>query len=105
MNLFGLFNSAAIPQVDAEQLRQRMKKEKLFILDVREAYEHQSQKIPGSKLIPLGELPQRLSELEKYRSKEIVVYCRSGSRSTSACKFLQGQGFNVVNLTGGILRW
>ena len=64
MSLFGLFNSSNIPQMDAEQLRQRMQKEKLFILDVREIFEHQSQKIPGSTLIPLGELPQRLSELE-----------------------------------------
>ncbi len=105
MSLFGLFNSPNIPQVDAEQLRQRMQKEKLFILDVREVFEHQSQKIPGSTLIPLGELPQRLSELEKYRGKEIIVYCRSGSRSMSACKFLQSQGFNAINLSGGIIRW
>lgn len=105
MSLFGLFNSPNIPQVDAEQLRQRMQKEKLFILDVREVFEHQSQKIPGSTLIPLGDLPQRLSELEKYRGKEIIVYCRSGSRSMSACKFLQSQGFNAVNLSGGIIRW
>lgn len=105
MSLFGLFNSPAIPQIDAEQLRQRLKNEKLFILDVREVFEHQSQKIPGSTLIPLGELPNRLSELEKYRGKEIVVYCASGSRSAAACKFLQARGFNAINLSGGIIRW
>lgn len=105
MSLFGLFNSQNIPQVDADQLRQRLQKEKLFILDVREVFEHQTQKIPGSALIPLGELQRRIGELEKHRDKEIIVYCHSGSRSMSACKFLHTQGFNVVNLSGGILRW
>jgi rhodanese-related sulfurtransferase len=105
MSLFGLFDSSNIPHVDAEQLRLRMKKEKPILLDVREVFEHQSENIPGSKLIPLGELPGRISELEKFREKEIIVYCRSGSRSMSACKFLQKQGFNVTNLSGGMNRW
>ena len=105
MGLFGLFDSGTVPQIDAELLKMRLKKEKLFLLDVREVFEHKSQNIPGSTLIPLGELQRRLDELEKHRTKEIVVYCRSGNRSMSACKFLQKQGFNAVNLSGGILRW
>lgn len=105
MNFFGMFDSASIPQIDANQLRARMQKEKLMILDVREVFEHQMEKIQGSKLIPLGELPERFDELEKFKKNEIVVYCRSGSRSMSACRFLQKQGFNVINLNGGILRW
>lgn len=105
MSLFGLFSSQSIPQVDADQLRLCIKNEKPILLDVREVFEHKSQNIPGSTLIPLGELQRRVGELEKHRAKEIVVYCRSGNRSMSACKFLQAQGFNVVNLSGGILRW
>lgn len=105
MSLFGLFSSHSIPQVDADQLRLLIKNEQIFLLDVREVFEHTSQNIPGSTLIPLGELQERMGELEKYREEEIVVYCRSGSRSMSACKFLKTQGFNVVNLSGGMLRW
>lgn len=105
MSLFGLFNSQPVSQIEADHLRDRMNKEKLLILDVREPFEHQSEKIPGSKLIPLGQLHDRISELEKHKDKEIIVYCRSGSRSMSACRFLQKQGYKVTNLSGGILQW
>ena len=76
----------------------------VFLLDVREPQEHQICSIPGSVLIPLGELPNRISELGGH--KDVVVHCKSGVRSAKAVKILSDAGFTKVrNLSGGILRW
>ena len=76
----------------------------VFLLDVREPQEHQICSIPGSVLIPLGELPNRISELGGH--KDVVVHCKSGVRSAKAVKILSDAGFQKVrNLSGGILRW
>ena len=75
-----------------------------FILDVREPTEYQINRIEGSVLIPLGEIPQRFQELDP--SIEIVCQCKGGVRSAKAAAFLRQQGFtNVRNLTGGIIAW
>ena len=75
-----------------------------FILDVREPNEYQINKIAGSTLIPLGELPRRYQELPKDR--EIIAQCKMGGRSAKAQDFLKSVGFaNVKNLRGGILEW
>ncbi len=75
-----------------------------FILDVREPNEYQINKIPGSTLIPLGELPRRYQELP--RDRDIVAQCKMGGRSAKAMEFLQSVGFTrVKNLRGGILEW
>ena len=75
-----------------------------FILDVREPTEYQISRIEGSVLIPLGELPARVGELDK--NAEIVCQCKMGGRSAKAATFLRQQGFtNVHNLTGGITAW
>ena len=75
-----------------------------FILDVREPNEYQINKIPGSTLIPLGELPRRYQELPKDR--QIVTQCKMGGRSAKAQDFLKTVGFSdVLNLKGGILKW
>ncbi len=78
--------------------------EDLFVLDVREPHEYEINRIPGSTLIPLGELPERFTELDANR--EIVAQCKSGMRSARAASFLREHGFkNVKNLKGGILAW
>jgi sulfur-carrier protein adenylyltransferase/sulfurtransferase len=75
-----------------------------FILDVREPNEYQINRIAGSTLIPLGELPRRYQELP--RDREIVTQCKMGGRSAKAQDFLKSVGFtNVKNLKGGILEW
>jgi molybdopterin/thiamine biosynthesis adenylyltransferase/rhodanese-related sulfurtransferase/molybdopterin converting factor small subunit len=75
-----------------------------FVLDVREPTEYQINRIPGSVLIPLGDLPARVGELDP--NAAIVAQCKSGVRSGKAAAFLRQQGFtNVRNLTGGILAW
>ncbi|MBX7150145.1 rhodanese-like domain-containing protein [bacterium] len=106
MSLFGLINpNKGIQQITADQLRKRMAQDKLVIIDVREPSEHAERNIPGSILIPLGALPSRLNELQKFKDQEIIVYCRSGNRSAHACRHLIGNGFKAVNLSGGILGW
>jgi molybdopterin/thiamine biosynthesis adenylyltransferase/rhodanese-related sulfurtransferase/molybdopterin converting factor small subunit len=75
-----------------------------LLLDVREPHEYQIARIPHSKLIPLGELPKRINELDS--AVEIVAHCKSGVRSGKACDFLRQAGFKKVkNMTGGILAW
>lgn len=79
--------------------------EDFFLLDVREQHEYYISNIDGL-LIPLGDLPNRVSEIEDQRDKEVVVMCRSGGRSAKACEFLTSQGFsNVTNLVGGVNKW
>lgn len=74
------------------------------ILDVREPSEAAICSLPGSRLIPLGELPRRLGELD--RGAELVVHCKSGARSAMAVALLREKGFTgATNLTGGILQW
>jgi adenylyltransferase/sulfurtransferase len=93
-----------IPQMSVTELKQKLDAgEDVFILDVREPYEYQIAQI-GGYLIPLGELPNRLGELDT--AKNIVVQCKSGGRSQRAAEFLAQNGFSKLhNLAGGILAW
>ncbi|NTV47387.1 MAG: rhodanese-like domain-containing protein [Chlorobiales bacterium] len=93
------------PSISAAELKEQMKKNRPVLLDVREPFEYAQKNIPGSLQIPIGQLGQRLNELEKYKEKEIVVYCRSGSRSGFACTMLRKHGFNAINLSGGMMGW
>jgi adenylyltransferase/sulfurtransferase len=96
--------SAKIPEIQPEELKRRLDaKEDIFVLDVREPHEYQIVNIKGY-LIPLGDLPTRVHELDS--SREIVVHCKSGARSAKAVDFLRKSGFKrATNLTGGILAW
>lgn len=87
-----------------ELVAQRVAGQPPLVVDVREPYEREIAAIPDSVLIPLGELPARLGELD--REREIVVYCRTGARSAKALEQLREAGFpRVKNLTGGIHAW
>jgi adenylyltransferase/sulfurtransferase len=92
-------------ETDVNELKRKIDaKEDFFLLDVREPNEYQIGKIPGSTLIPLGEVPQRVDEIP--RDKEIIVHCKMGGRSAKAAAFLRQQGYtNVKNLKGGITDW
>lgn len=75
-----------------------------FLLDVREPWEWDLGHLDGATLIPVGDLPARLNELDPQR--ETVVYCKVGARSAWAADFMRTQGFaNVKNLEGGIMAW
>jgi adenylyltransferase/sulfurtransferase len=92
-------------EISAIELKAKFDRHDDFVLlDVREPHEYQIAKIPGSILIPLGDLPKRVNELDS--AKEIVAQCKSGVRSAKAVDFLKQAGFKKVkNMAGGILAW
>ena len=96
-------NSAT--EITSVELKQRMDRgEKLRIVDVREPNEFQICRIPGTELIPLGDIPKRYNELDP--DQELIVHCKMGGRSAKAADFLRSVGFKrVLNLKGGILDW
>lgn len=92
--------------ITVEELKQRIEaNENLHIVDVREEYEFDEFNI-GAQLIPLGELPDRVSEIEHLKDEEVIVHCRSGARSGRAKDYLTSLGFTKVrNLIGGMIAW
>ena len=77
---------------------------KPLLLDVREPWEHQTARIEGSKLVPLGEVAERLGELDQ--EQEVVAICHHGGRSMQVAMFLEKNGFSKVhNLSGGMDAW
>ena len=92
-------------EIDVTEVKSKIDRHDPFVLiDVREPHEYQIAKIPYAKLIPLGELPKRVNELNS--ADEIVAHCKSGMRSAKAVEFLKQAGFRKVkNMKGGILAW
>ena len=92
--------------ISIDELKARMEQgEALHIVDVREEYEFDEFNI-GAQLIPLGELADRLDEIEDLKETELIVHCRSGARSGRAKEYLESEGFNKVRkLIGGMLAW
>ena len=86
-----------------EFVERRSRGESLTLLDVREEWELGVASVPDVVHIPMGEVADRLGELD--RAREVVVLCRSGRRSLQVANFLQQNGFQAVNLAGGILAW
>ena len=97
--------SLADGEIDPTTVKQMIDRgEKFVLIDVREPHEYTICNIPFAKLIPLGELPKRVSELNP--TDQIVAHCKSGARSAKAVDFLKQAGFkNVKNMKGGILAW
>jgi adenylyltransferase/sulfurtransferase len=80
------------------------KGERPVVIDVREPYEYEIAQIPNAKLIPMDEVPSRLSEIPK--DEEVILHCRSGMRSQKVLEYLQTQGYTKLkNLKGGVLAW
>jgi len=94
-----------IPEMSPHELKRRMDAGEPFeLIDVREPFEYEIARIDGAKLIPLGEITERLNELSG--RQPIIVHCHSGTRSAQAAQLLQQRGFaNVYNLEGGIDAW
>ena len=98
-------NDQIISQMHPQQLKERLDRgDDIFLLDVRETWEHHTARIEGGYLIPLGELIERTQEL--MAEEEIVVICHHGVRSFRGAQLLLESGFNKVhNLVGGIDAW
>jgi molybdopterin/thiamine biosynthesis adenylyltransferase/rhodanese-related sulfurtransferase/molybdopterin converting factor small subunit len=92
-------------EIEPTEVKAKMDRGDQFVLiDVREPHEYQICSIPNAKLIPLGDLPKRVNELNS--ADEIVAHCKSGMRSAKAVEFLKQAGFRKVrNMKGGILAW
>ena len=92
-------------EIDPVEVKARMDRHERFVLiDVREPHEYQICSIPHARLIPLGDLPKRVHELDS--AEDIVLHCRTGVRSGKAVDFLRQAGFRrVKNMVGGILAW
>ncbi len=97
-----LKNMFTSPSITAAEVKGSFDKTKSIILDVREAGERAMKHIPDSLHIPLGQVVARMSELDKHKGKQIIVYCASGMRSGKATGILNKNGFNAVNMLGGI---
>ena len=92
------------PEVNVQTVAEVKDRADVTVLDVREQSEYDEGHIPGVVLIPLGEIPGRLSEIPT--DKTVIVTCRSGNRSAQAVDFLRQNGFdNVHNMLGGIVAW
>ena len=94
-----------VPTISVRELKQKLDARESFqLVDVREPFEHEIANIDSAQLIPLGELPGRLNELDNNRLT--IVHCHSGMRSAQAVRVLRDAGFaNVFNLEGGIAKW
>lgn len=98
--------STKFAEMTAEEARKLIQERKPLILDVRTPNEHYEVAISGSTLIPLQQLDGRISEIAQWKNKPLLVYCRSGNRSTVAAQILAREGFSeVYNLRPGMRGW
>lgn len=96
----------AFSSMTPDELRAYMdarRPDEYFLLDVRQPWEYEELHLPGAQLVPLPEIADRLNEVPSDRP--VVAYCRSGGRSSAAAGLLQGKGYDVINLQGGVSAW
>ncbi len=96
-----------VPQLTVQDVKAKLDAgEPVLLLDVRQPEEHAVCRLPGSQLIPLGELPVRAGEIDAPAGATVVVYCHHGVRSLRGAMFLQQLGFDkVASMAGGIDAW
>jgi rhodanese-related sulfurtransferase len=93
--------------ITVEELKSRIDAgEKIHLIDVREPHEYAEFNI-GGQLVPLGQIQaMQIDDIEDLKNEEVIIHCRSGKRSVTACLFLETLGFtNTVNVLGGVLDW
>lgn len=101
--LSALFGNKNVKRINDEELKNMIKNnKKLLILDVRSVGEFRSGHIPKAKNIPVQEISSKVNTLDLYKDDEVVVYCASGGRSSSAANILAKNGFNKVYDLGGM---
>jgi rhodanese-related sulfurtransferase len=94
----------SVTQYSPDRAAERLREGSVF-LDVRTAGERAAHHIKGSLHIPLQTLTTRMDELQRYREREIICYCQTGSRSVLAAARLRKHGYQTANLAGGIVEW
>lgn len=103
--LYRAFKNKNLPSVTVSEAKSIQKAKSALFLDVRTSGEWASGHVQGAVHIPLQELSSRHAELDNYKNKDIIVYCHSGNRSSSATQLLVKKGFKVKNMTGGYMSW
>ena len=99
------YSNRDITKYSVDETQAKLAAGEAVLLDVRTSGERAEKAIKNSLHIPLDQLEGRLTELEKHRSKEIIAYCRSGSRSLAAADLLGKNGFTAASMNGGIMGW
>jgi rhodanese-related sulfurtransferase len=102
VNAFGQSSSNISAKTAREML---LKDTSIVLLDVRSPGEHIEERIANKPLMPLQYVESKIGELERFKKKKIIVYCRSGNRSDMAVEILREYGFNAFNMEGGIIQW
>ncbi len=106
MLIWPMVSGGGVANLTPAQATLLMNREDALVLDVRETGEWNTGHITGARHITLGQLDKRLSELDKFKDKPIIVVCASGNRSSSACGQLKKHGFGkVFSLGGGVSSW
>jgi rhodanese-related sulfurtransferase len=106
MLIWPMVSGGGVANLTPAQATLLMNREDALVLDVRETAEWSSGHITGARHITLGQLDKRLSELDKFKEKPIIVVCATGNRSSSACGQLKKHGFGkVFSLGGGVSSW
>lgn len=91
-----------VPEIDVDELRRR-REQGAVLLDVRQPDEYESGHVPGARLIPLPEVPDRLAEVPA--GETVLVICKTGGRSRRAAEYLRANGVDAVNVAGGTMAW
>ena len=106
MLLWQIFNSSGAESVSPLQATLLLNRDDALVIDVRETDEWAGGHIPNARHIALGQLEKRVSEIEKFKTKPLIISCQSGNRSSSACGKLKKLGFEkVFSLSGGVAAW
>ena len=93
-------------EISVDDLARKLERgEEPLLVDVRQPWEHELARLPGSLLLPLGELPSRTAEVRPGPGQLVVCYCHHGVRSLRAAEVLSGDGIPAVSLAGGIDAW
>lgn len=99
-------SASGINEIDAAEAAALINQKGTVVFDVRTTAEYAAGRIPRATHVPLRQLPQRVEALNKYKNRPVVVSCRTGRRSASACAYLTENGFEeVYNLKGGLRAW
>ena len=103
--LFLLFACNKLATISINEAIKYLENEEYYFLDVRTKREHLEKSILNTDCIPVQEIEERIEELEKYKDKKLIVYCRSGNRSKVATEILIQNGYDGYNLIGGMNKW
>jgi rhodanese-related sulfurtransferase len=106
MLVWQTMSSSGRNQVSPMQATLLLNREDALVIDVREASEWSAGHIPNSRHIAISQLEKQIHEIEKFKTRPLIVNCQTGNRSSSACGTLKKHGFEkVYNLAGGIGAW